>query len=82
MSRRPSFRDKLDSEDAYLKTERKVVNRYNRIMFSVGLVLAIVIPPLIYRWKRQSMKRLEDGANKDIERMYQQGRKVSDIPRK
>lgn len=35
--------------------ERRIVQRYNRLMFAVGLTLAVVIPPLIYRWKRQSM---------------------------
>ncbi len=71
-----------NTEDFVMKTERKIVQKYNRATFVVGLALAIVVPPLIYKWKRDTMKKLEDGATKDIERLYKQGRKVSDIPRK
>lgn len=74
--------------DGVTSTERRLVQKYNRMTFAVGLLLAIVVPPLIYRWKRQSMavrffyQVLEDGAKKDIERVYSQGRRVSEIPRK
>lgn len=71
-----------NAEDYVMRTERKIINRYNRVMFLFGVVVAVVIPPMIYKWKRDSMKKLEDGATQDIERLYKQGRQISDIPRK
>ncbi len=41
--------------DGVTAAERRIVQRYNRLTFGVGLFLAIVVPPLIYRWKRESM---------------------------
>jgi hypothetical protein len=41
--------------DGVTAVERRIVQRYNRVTFGVGLFLAIVVPPLIYRWKRESM---------------------------
>ena len=42
--------------DGVTVTERRLVQKYNRLTFGVGLFLAIVVPPLIYRWKRKSME--------------------------
>ena len=41
--------------DGVNAVERRIVQRYNRLTFGVGLLLAIIVPPLIYRWKRESM---------------------------
>lgn len=41
--------------DRVTKTEQIIVQKYNRRMFAVGLALAIIVPPLIYKWKRESM---------------------------
>jgi hypothetical protein len=41
--------------DHVTKTEQFIVQKYNKRMFSIGLLLAIIVPPLIYKWKRDSM---------------------------
>ena len=73
--------DKRGKEDAIQRAEKRIVFKYNRVVFISGLILAIIVPPLIYKWKRESMAKLEDGAKKDIERVYAQGRSISEIPK-
>lgn len=48
--------DHVNREDVVMQTERRIVGKYNRVMFGIGILCAIVIPPLIYRWKRGSME--------------------------
>lgn len=41
--------------DNVTKAEQIIVQKYNKRMFAIGILLAVTIPPLIYRWKRASM---------------------------
>lgn len=41
--------------DNVTKAEQFIVQKYNKRMFTIGLLLAVVVPPLIYRWKRNTM---------------------------
>ena len=42
--------------DAVLKLEKRLVNKYSKRMMIFGMIFGIVVPPYIIYWKDQQMK--------------------------